>query len=155
MYEFGQLGGLMEAKLNNAMRKFNYLMGETSALYHKAALKLGMSDSVMSILYTILSEGSPCSIGTIRRLSGLSRQTINSALRKLESDGLIGLQAVDGKQKSVLLTEKGERLAEETVVKLIEAENRVYGAWSEEELSEYLRLTDRYLTEIKKEIDNL
>lgn len=145
----------MQTKLNSAMRRFNYLMGETSALYHKAALKLGMSDSVMSILYTILSEGSPCSIGTIRRLSGLSRQTINSALRKLEDDGIIRLKAVDKKQKSVLLTENGERLAEETVAKLIEAENCVYGAWSDEELSEYLRLTDRYLTEIKREIEKL
>lgn len=145
----------MEVKLNSAMRKFNYLMGETSALYHKAALKLGLSDSVMSILYTILSEGSPCSIGTIRRLSGLSRQTINSALRKLEEDGIIRLKAVDKKQKSVLLTEKGEQLAEETVVKLIEAENCVYGAWSESERAEYLRLTEKYLSGIKKEIDKL
>lgn len=145
----------METKLNIAMRKFNYLMGETSALYHKAALKLGMSDSVMSILYTILSEGSPCSIGTIRRLSGLSRQTINSALRKMEEDGIICLKSVDKKQKSAVFTEKGERLVEETVAKLIDAENRVYGAWSESERAEYLRLTGRYLDEIKKEIDNL
>lgn len=143
----------MQSKLSVDMRKINHLMGEIDAVYHSAAVKLGMSDSAMSIIYTIYSEDSPCPISKIRRLSGLSRQTINSALRKLEEDGIIRLKSVDKKQKAALLTEKGERLAEETVAKLIEAENYVYGAWSESERAEYLRLTGKYLAEIKKEID--
>lgn len=136
------------------MRRFNYLVGEIDSLYHEAALKFGISDSAMAVLYTLCSEGS-CGISDVCRLTGISKQTVNSALRKLEDDGVIKSEALDGKRKRITLTAKGGRLAKKTAAKVIEAENRVFGAWSENERAEYLRLTERYLNDFQNELDKL
>ena len=40
------------------LRRLNYLMGETNAAYHEAALRLGLSDSAMRILYAVCDRGS-------------------------------------------------------------------------------------------------
>ena len=104
------------------MKRFNYLISETNAAYHEAAQKLGLSDSTVQVLYTICNNGEGCQIGDICRLSGISKQTINSALRKLEAEGIVYLEASGRRKKRVCLTEQGRKLAEETVVKLIEIE---------------------------------
>ena len=141
--------------LTEELRRFNYIVGGIDQVYHEASLKLGLSDSAMAVLYTICGEGRSCPLSLIRRLSGLSKQTANSAIRKLESDGVIRLEAVDGKQKSADLTDKGRVLAENTVAKVIAAENRIFESWTEQEREEYIRLTQRYLNEFRDEIHKL
>lgn len=136
------------------MRRFNYLVSEIDSLYHEAALKLGLSDSALAVLYTICNEGS-CGISDVCRLTGVPKQTVNSALRKLENDGIVKLEALDGKQKRIALTAKGSRLTKKTAALIVEAENRVFGSWTENERSEYLRLTERYLEDFRKEIVKL
>lgn len=136
------------------LKRFNYLSGETTALYHEASLKLGLSDSESMVLYVLCCEGKR-GISEVCRLSGLSKQTVNSTLRKLESEELIKLVPLDGKQKSVALTPKGNRLVKKTTARLVEAENRVFDGWSEQERAEYLRLTEKYLTDFRREVEKL
>ena len=145
----------MKNTLTEELRRFNYIVGGIDQLYHESALKFGLSDSALAVLYTICGEGKPCPISLICRLSGMSKQTVNSALRKLENDGVIRLDAVDGKQKSAALTDKGVKLTDATVAKVIAAENRVFESWTERERTEYLRLTQRYLNEFRNEMSNL
>lgn len=140
--------------ISEEMKRFNYLAGEIDSLYHEAALRLGLSDSAFAVLYTICNEGG-CGISDVCRLTGVSKQTVNSALRKLENEGVVRLEALDGKQKRIALTAKGSRLAKKTAAKIVEAENRVFGSWTEKERSEYLCLTERYLSDFRKEIDKL
>lgn len=134
------------------MKKFNYLSSEIDAAYHEAAQRLGLSDSAMQILYTICNHGEQCLISDICRLSGTSKQTINSALRKLEAEDIVYLETATGKKKTVCLTESGKRLVERTVVKLIKAENDIFSSWQEQELSLYLQLTQKYLISFKNKI---
>lgn len=141
--------------LTEDLRRFNYIVGGIDQIYHKAALKLGLSDSAMSVLYTICGEGKPCPLSLICRLSGTGKQTVNSALRKLENDGIIKLEAVDGKQKSAALTDKGREFAENTVARVIAAENRIFESWTEQEREEYISLTQRYLNDFRSAIENL
>lgn len=141
--------------LNSDVRRFNYIVGGIGMAYHEAALKLGLSDSAMSVLYTVRGEGKPCPLSLIRRLAGMSKQTVNSALRKLEKDGIIRLEAVDGKRKSAALTDKGKALADRTVARVIAAENRIFELWTESERGEYLRLTENYLNAFRAELDRL
>ena len=42
------------------MKRFNYLISETNAVYHEAAQKLGLSDSTQQVLYTICNNGDSC-----------------------------------------------------------------------------------------------
>ena len=44
----------MEHILNKQMKRFNLLLSEIDVAYHDAALRLGLSDSAMLILYTLL-----------------------------------------------------------------------------------------------------
>lgn len=73
----------MNIKISESLKHFNYLQSELDAVYHEASLKLGMSDSSMIILYTLCNEGGSCLLNDICILTCLSKQTINSAIRKL------------------------------------------------------------------------
>lgn len=143
----------MEYFVNTQLRRFNLLLSEIESAYHDAALKLGMSDSVMLILYTICCGGGECLLGDIT--SGASKQTINSALRKLEAEDVVYLEVFEGRKKKVYLTEKGRLFVKDTVLPLIKIENEIFGSWSDEEKNVYIELTQRYLTTFKKKMREL
>lgn len=139
----------MEA-LNAYNRRINLLLEEIEAIYHEAALRFGLSDSVMLILYTACLGGGCCQLSDITLWA--SKQTINSALRKLEADGIVCLERADGRKKLVRLTDKGALLAQNTVQRWIQAENAVTDQWSEAEKEIYIALTQRYLNGVKQKV---
>lgn len=142
-------------KTFDTLKRYNHLMWEISAVYHDAAVKLGLSDSAMDILYTVALEGGSYPLSDICKLSGLSKQTVNSALRKLESENVVYSKAQNGRKKLICLTESGKKLAERTVSHIIEIENKIFSSWHPEVLTAYISNTQRYLDEFRYEIDNL
>ena len=144
----------MNTTVSQDMKRFNHLIGESNAAYHTASLKLGLSDSVMQILYTICNFGESCLLTDICRLTGLSKQTVNSAIRNLERDDIVCLEPVNSKSKKVKLTEQGLLFAEKTAVRLIKAENEIFDSWSKEEVMQYLSLTERYLVAFKEKTES-
>ena len=145
----------MDINVSKELRRFNHLMGEINGVYHEAAVKLGLSDSTVSVLYTLCSEGDSCALQEIVRQSGMSKQTINSAIRKLEGEGFIRLEAAGGRGKNVRLTERGRELARRTAVPLIELEDEIYTSWSREELRTYLELTGRFVAAFREKVKRL
>lgn len=143
----------MEYFISTQMKHFNLLVSEIDAAYHEAAFKLGMSDSVMLILYTICESGGECLLSDIT--SGVSKQTINSALRKLEADDVVYSEVFEGRKKKIYLTEKGRQLVKDTVLHIIKIENEIFNSWSDEEKNIYIELTQRYLTSFKEKIKEL
>ena len=137
------------------MKRFNHLMGEIDAVYHEMAMKLGLSDSAMIILYTICDNGDSCPLQEICRRSGISKQTINSAIRKLEKEDIVYLDTVGAKNKNVCLTEKGKHLANHTAIRIIDAENDIFSSWPKDDVNKYLELTERFLVEIREKAKNL
>lgn len=135
----------MKNKNHSEKRRYSYLTSEIEAAYHEAAWKFGLSDSAMRILYTICLCGEECLLSEVVRLSGISKQTINSALRKLEQDGNVFLETVDGKKKKVCLTEEGKLLAKNSAVRVQEIEDAIFDSWSEVERNSYMELTERFL----------
>ncbi|MCI8501734.1 MAG: MarR family transcriptional regulator [Oscillospiraceae bacterium] len=138
--------------ISEKLKQFNYLTSEIDAVYHKAALKFGLSDSAMMILYAVCSNGESSPISDIYKLFGVRKQTINSALRKLEAEGIVYLELLQGKKKNIRLTEKGKMLAENTVVRLIRAESDILNSWPKSEWEQYIGLTKRYLTAFQDKI---
>lgn len=59
--------------------EYTYLAGEINSLYHEAAVKMGVSDSVMNILYVVCEKGNRCLQSEISKLTGISRA--NNKLR--------------------------------------------------------------------------
>ena len=60
------------------------------------------------------------------------------------------MEASGGRKKTVCLTESGKALAERTVARLIEVENDIFAAWTQEDREQYLALTQRYLNDFKE-----
>ncbi len=141
--------------ISNEMQRFNHLIGEIDAVYHEIAWKQGLSDSVFEILYTICNYGDCCMLKEICRSCGLSKQTANSALRKLEKEGIVYLELTDSRHKKVCLTEAGKRLAGQTAGSVIEAENEILASWNKEDVETYLALTRRYLLALQEKVKNL
>lgn len=133
-------------------KEYIYLASEINALYHEAALQAGLSDSVMNILYTVLVFGDECTQSNICKLTGISRQTINSAIRKMEQEDILYLEDADNKRRRIRLTERGQELAEEKVMPVMDAEHAVFDCWSEQERQEFLRLTRKYLKDFKEKL---
>lgn len=145
----------MKIYVSKEMKRFNYLIGEIDAAYHEMSLKLGLSDSAMRILYTICDNGECCLLQEICRRSGVSKQTINSAIRKLEKEGIVYLEPAGTRNKNVCLTDKGKRLAERTAARMIEAENDIFASWKKEDVEKYLELTERFLIAFREKTNCL
>lgn len=131
------------------MRRFNNLLGEIDAAYHEANQRLGLTDSAMQVLYVLCNDGGESLLSRICRISGASKQTINSALRGLEKEDCICLETLPGRRRKVCLTQRGRELAQGTALRLIGVENAVFGGWTTEERETYLALTQRYLTDFR------
>lgn len=126
------------------------LSGEINSLYHSVAVAMGVSDSVMDILYVICGAGDSCFQSEICRMTGMSRQTINSSIHKLEKDGIVCLSQGPGRNTVISLTEKGKGFASQKIRPLQEMENKIWRDWTEEDRRQYLVLTERYCTALKK-----
>lgn len=131
-------------------RMYAYLSAEITSLYHEAAVKMGISDTVLNILYVLCEREGQCLQSDIFRLTGISRQTINSAIRKLEQDGLAYLEQGEGRNTLVCLTEKGHDFSAEKVRPLFQIENKIWNEWTVDEQERYLLFTQKYRDSFRK-----
>ena len=145
----------MKPCVSEQLQYYNLLTSEIDEAYHNASLKLGLSDSAMMILYALCSRENPCPLLEIAKLTGISRQTIHSAIKELEAQGILTLESPGGRRKLVRLTEEGMELAEKTAGRLIKIENEIFDSWTGEELEQYIRLTGRYLEQFREKTGRL
>ena len=145
----------MNSKHRNELHRMNYLTSETEALYHQASLKLGVSDSVSIVLYTIYDAQGDCLLSDIYKDSGISKQTINSAIRSLEADGMLRLERVTGRTKRIVLTEAGRELMQKTAARLYEAESKALDEWTDCEIDTYMRLMEKFADCFRRQVEKL
>lgn len=83
----------------------------------------------------------------------LSKQTVNSALKKLESRGYLRMESMSGDRRNKLLslTARGEELLEPT----LSMEERAFLRLTPEERRTFLDLSHRYLNAIREEAEPL
>lgn len=131
---------------------FNNLYKELDDLYHSLARHYGLSDCAFWILYTIRETDAPCTQSQLCETLSLSKQTIHSALKNLESAGYLKLLPVAGNQKSkqLALTPEGERFAAHTVDKIISMELSAFGCFSASEQALLFRLLAAYVKQLEK-----
>ena len=139
----------------NQVKRINYLHSEINNVFHEMSQQMGLSDSVSCILYTICNFGDSCLLTDIINMTGIPKQTVNSALRKLEGEGYLQLETAQSRRKKVVLTEAGKLLAQNTAKQMIRMENEIYASWTEEERQLHLTLTQRYLDQLKEKAKEL
>ena len=110
----------------NIRQRLNKNYNELNGLYHDISMKLG--------------------------LSGLSKQTLNSAIRKLEKEGIIILEKLNEKSKKIVMTDKGQVLIEQKMKPLVDMEDRVLASWTEEDRRKYLELIEKFKVQFEKEV---
>ncbi len=145
----------MTKNIMEHLHRINYLTAEINSLYHQAALRLGVADSVMHILYMLYDNEGACMLADICKASGISKQTVNSAIRRLEKEDIVYLQQQTGKTKKVCLTSKGREYAEETAARIFAAEAEAYSDWTGEEISLHLKLLEKYAGSFRKSLEEL
>lgn len=143
----------MKKTYYDKMHRANYLFNDLEMLYHQAARKLGVTDSVLCVLYVIHEKGEPCLLHDVCMESGISKQTINSAIRKMEKEGILYLESCKGKAKQICLTDKGRIYVKETAARVFGAECDAFADWSEEEIEQYLYLIEKYNASFRKQIE--
>lgn len=133
----------------------NYLSSEIESIYHQFSLRYNLSDSESLILYMIYVLDENCLLSDICKKTGMNKQTINSAMRKLEKKGILYLSYYNGKNKRVVLTDIGKCFLNSTVSKLYEAEAKAFDSWSEEEIKMYVKLMKKYVFCLREEVNKL
>lgn len=150
------IGGLsVKRNHSEAVRRINRLTNELDSLYHQASLKMGISDSVSIVMYTVYEEGTECLLSDIYKKSGISKQTVNSAIRSLEADGILYLEQHTGRSKKVVLTDKGKAFAQKTAARLFQAEMDAFDAWTDDEVNVYIGLMEKYADNIRQQIEKM
>lgn len=142
----------VETKQGEFLKQFNRLHKETEDLYHEVAMKIRMSDSAWEILYDILELGDGCLQRDICQISFIKKQTVGSAIRKLEKEGALYLKPGKGREMQIFLTEAGRRIVEERIEPIVRMENAVSEEMTQEESRELLRLTEKYVSYLRKKV---
>lgn len=137
------------------VQEINRLSNDLDLIYHTAARKLGVSDSVLCVLYLLREKGDCCPLHEIYRDSCMSKQTISSALRQLEKEGVLVMDPAGGRAKIICLTQAGQSRMAETAERLYHAECRTLQDWTEEEFSLWTRLTHKYIHGLRAQVAEL
>ena len=126
--------------MKSAFQEFNQIDGQIEYTYHEAAVRMHLSDSELWLLYALVTNEPGLLQTDLIRITGLSKTTVNSALKKMEREGILALTPGGGRNTRVELTAAGTQRAEETVCRLVALENRIYESWSPEEQEMLIRL---------------
>lgn len=77
--------------ISKYLKEYNHIYKEANDIYHEIARKLQLSDSALDIFYTIFEIGDNCLQRDICKASCMPKQTVNSSIRKLQTDGYLTL----------------------------------------------------------------
>jgi len=126
---------------------FNALYKEYDDVYRGMARHFGLSDCALWMIYFIWESDTAYTQSEICGKLFQSKQTINSAMKKLEETGYLELRHIrnNKKSKQIFLTAKGVRLAKQTADKILEVERAAFSCLPEQEQESLLRLTGRYV----------
>lgn len=123
--------------------EYNRLIKEFDSIYHAQAVRLGLSDCAFWILYILSDESNLIKQSDLADNTSLPPQTINSALKKLESEGLVTLNKIEGKMgKSIHLTKQGKAWIDKNILPLKAIEEEVCDSFTAKEKETFLKLFD-------------
>lgn len=139
-----------EDLVSKRLAEYNSIIKEHEDLYRQLAKRFGMSECSFWILYSLRETNTSITQSELCYALSQPKQTINSALKKMQDYGFIELLiSQDRRKKFIHLTDKGALLAQETVDKVILLENQTFDTFTEEEQSLFLQLLHKYTDNLK------
>ena len=99
----------------------------TKTLYHNAAVKYGLSDTALWVLYHVSEDSDNITQQDLCRQCCFPKQTINTAINNLIRNGYLTLETLSGTRNSkrIILTDAGQALMQTTIDPLKQAEDAV------------------------------
>lgn len=139
------------------LAEFNRAHKRMSVIYHNYARKVGMSDAAFWLMYSLYEKGGPCTQPELCSSWFFAPQTINTALKSLERQGLIEMSMMPNskKNKQFFFTETGRRLAEQQIVPLVLAEEQSFLRLDEQERNMLMEITQKHITMLEEEINRI
>lgn len=141
--------------MSSNLREYNRIYKEVNDIYHDVCTRLGLSNSAFEILYTICEVGDGCLQKDVCNASLIPKQTVNSAIRKLETEGYLTLSNGKGRSKHIHLTKNGYSLLKETIFPIVQAENEAFNDLSYDECELLLKLHTKYISALREKFSKL
>lgn len=141
--------------ISKYLKEYNHIYKEANDIYHEIARKLQLSDSALDIFYTIFEMGDNCLQRDICKASCMPKQTDNSSIRKLQTDGYLTLSPGKGRSMHIHLTPSGQKLIQEKLVPLIRIENDAFEDMTVEECEQLIHLNAKYNQTLRSRLSNL
>lgn len=134
--------------------EYNRLFKAQDYFYVRAASRANLSEAAFWILYSICDSDTAWTQSALCKEWYYSKQTFNSAVKKLEKMDFVELkmESGTGNRKVIVLTESGHRYCEEEIMPLIQAELDALAAFSEEERELLLSLMRRQLEALEERV---
>lgn len=147
----------MEVSTVLLLTEFNKMHKKMNVLYHDYAKKIGLSDAAFWLIYSLYENSGPCTQRDLSEAWFYAPQTINSALKALERDGIIRLELAQGnrKNKRILLTEAGKRLVKEKIEPLVLAEEQSFLRLCKEDREKLLEISSEHVKMLAEEINKI
>lgn len=138
-------------------REVNNIYKKNCEVYYKLASHFGMTETMFDILYFVRENDGGYTQAQLCESLHLRKQTVNSALKKLEKDGVICLSQDSGnkKSKTIHFTEKGKELAQSTVDPIFELEQRAFKRLTSQERENVLYYGHRHIDILEDEMKKL
>ena len=139
---------------SNLIKEFNQLLKKMDNVYDKLAKSSGISDTAFWIIYTIKNEKETYKQKDLCVMWSYSKQTINSALKKLEEQNIIKLVSVpeNKKDKKIILTDYGEQIAKELIDPVNEIEKESLKQLKEANI--FIDLFKKYIETMEEKSEN-
>lgn len=137
----------------NRLAEYNSMIKEHENLYRQIAKRFGLSECAFWILYSLRETDVAVTQSELCFALSQPKQTINTALKKLEDAQIIELLSEkDKRRKQIQLTEKGEQFARQTVDLVIQLENKAFDAFTEAEQKILMTLLHKYTDNLKNNL---
>lgn len=142
----------MKDKIGEQIKEWESIHKEQDDFYHKAAQWAGLSDAAYWVLYRIFNTKESVIQSGLCKDNFFPKQTINSAVARLNTLGYINLvvQTGNGNRKLLELTLEGNLFCEQYIKPMIQAERDSFIILTEEEREMLLYLMKKQLKGMKQ-----
>ncbi|MCD7948898.1 MAG: winged helix-turn-helix transcriptional regulator [Erysipelotrichaceae bacterium] len=121
------------------INEYNQLYKECNLIYHKLAIKLGISDCTFWIFYVLSDKDKTYTQSEICQLSSMPIQTVNTCLKNLEKNEYLILHHIQGQRgKMIQLTLKGNNFINNHIIPIKLAEEKACDLLSDDDKEKFI-----------------
>lgn len=141
----------MSEEIHRQLIEYYEVYKETDALYSAVAERSGMSSAMFWTMYAVCSKDGSCAQKDVCGICAMSKQTVHSALKKLQTQGYLYLDVspADRRSKYIFLTELGECYKREKLYPLFEAEKAAFQQMDQRDREGLLHGSRAYLRQLR------